>query len=76
MVTIAQVRGARGLLGWSQTALADAAGLSEPTIKRYETTVAKVSPEAVSKIVDALKAAAGIEFTNGGRPGVRLRKAK
>jgi hypothetical protein len=56
-------------------ALADAAGLSEPTIKRYETTVAKVSPEAVSKIVDALKAA-GIEFTNGGRPGVRLRKAK
>jgi transcriptional regulator with XRE-family HTH domain len=75
MVTIAQVRGARGLLGWSQTALADAAGLSEPTIKRYETAGAKVSPEAVSKIVDALKAA-GIEFTNGGRRGVRLRKAK
>ena len=73
MVTIAQIRGARGLLGWAQVTLANAAGLSEPTIKRYETGNAKVSPEAVSKIVAALEAA-GIEFTNGGRPGVRMRK--
>ena len=78
MVSIAQVRGARGLLGWSQTALASAAGLSEPTIKRYETARgARVSEDAVAKMVAALEAA-GVIFVeeNGEGPGVRLRKAK
>jgi hypothetical protein len=69
-------RGARGLLGWSQTALANAAGLSEPTIKRFETCRgARVSEDAVAKIVAALESA-GVEFIaeNGGGAGVRLRK--
>jgi transcriptional regulator with XRE-family HTH domain len=73
MSSIAQIRGARGLLGWSQTDLAKAAGLSEPTIKRFETGLAKVSDAAVAKMVSALEAA-GVEFTNGDQPGVRLRK--
>ena len=76
MASIAQIRGARGLLGWSQTALANAAALSEPTIKRFETgRGARVSPDAVAKMVAALESA-GVEFIaeNGGGAGVRLRK--
>ena len=75
MSSIAQIRGARGLLGWSQTELAKAAGLSEPTIKRFETGLANVSDAAVAKMVSALDAA-GVEFTNGDQPGVRLKRAR
>lgn len=74
MMTVAQARAARGLLGWSQTRLAQAAGLSLPTVKRFETAVgAAVSKDAVAKLQRALEAA-GVEFTNGGQPGVRLAK--
>jgi transcriptional regulator with XRE-family HTH domain len=75
MSSIAQIRGARGLLGWSQTELAKAAGLSEPTVKRFETGLANVSAAAIGKMVAALEAA-GVEFTNGDQPGVRLKKAR
>ncbi len=73
-MTPSQSRGARGLLGWSQTRLAEAADLSLPTVKRYETgTGARVSDDAASKMRNALEAA-GIEFiaANGSGPGVRL----
>lgn len=76
MVSIAQVRGARGLLGWSQTQLAEAAGLSLPTVKRYETGKGpRVSEDAIAAIQAALEAA-GVIFVaeNGEGPGVRLRK--
>ena len=75
MSSVAQIRGARGLLGWSQAKLADAAELSEPTVKRFETGIAKVSESSVQKMVAALEAA-GVEFIseNGGGAGVRLRK--
>jgi transcriptional regulator with XRE-family HTH domain len=73
MASIAQVRGARGLLGWSQTELALAAELSLPTVKRFETANgAKVSADAIAKMVRALETA-GVEFTNGGEPGVKLK---
>jgi transcriptional regulator with XRE-family HTH domain len=75
MSSIAQIRGARGLLGWSQTELARSAGLSEPTIKRFETGQTNVSEAAIAKMVSALEAA-GVEFTNGDQPGVRLKKAR
>jgi transcriptional regulator with XRE-family HTH domain len=77
MVETNQVRAARGLIGWSQTELATAAGLSLPTVKRFETgTGAKVSADAVEKMQRALEAA-GVEFIpeNGGGAGVRLRKS-
>lgn len=70
------MRAARGLLGWSQTKLATEAGLSLPTVKRYETgRGAAVSQEAVTKLVAALESA-GIIFLaeNGAGAGVRLRK--
>lgn len=74
-ITVAQVRGARGLLGWSQTRLGEAAGLSLPTIKRYETEASPVSADAVAAIRTALEAA-GVIFVeeNGEGPGVRLRR--
>jgi transcriptional regulator with XRE-family HTH domain len=75
VTSIAQIRGARGLLGWSQAELARAAGLSEPTIKRFETKGAKVSDAAVAKMRAALEAD-GVEFTNGDQPGVWLRSYK
>ena len=77
MVTVQQIRGARGLLGWSQSKLATAAQLSEPTVKRFETGVARVSDAALAKMVAALEGA-GVEFIpeNGGGSGVRLRKQR
>ena len=73
--TPAQSRAARGLVGWSQTELATAAGMSLPTVKRYETGVANVSADAIGRLRQALEAA-GVEFIpeNGGGAGVRLRK--
>jgi transcriptional regulator with XRE-family HTH domain len=76
MVTIEQLRAARGLLGWSQSVLAARAGLSLPTVKRVEVDLGpRVSDEARNKLRQALEAA-GVEFIdeNGGGPGVRLRK--
>ena len=78
LVSAAQMRAARGLLGWSQATLARAAAMSEPTVKRFETERgARVSADAVTKLRAALETA-GVEFIaeNGGGPGVRLRKRK
>lgn len=71
-ISAAQIRAARGLLNWSQSALADAANLSRPTIDRAERT--SVSAQAVASIQAALEAA-GVQFIpqNGGGPGVRLK---
>ncbi len=78
MIKIEQIRAARGLIGWSQTELAAAAGLSLPTIKRMERDDAAgpaVSDDARSKVQAALEKA-GVEFIpeNGGGAGVRLAK--
>jgi len=75
MVTIEQLRAARGLLGWSQAELAARAGLSLPTVKRLEGGFGpRVSDEARGKMQRAIEAA-GIEFIkeNGGGLGVRFR---
>jgi transcriptional regulator with XRE-family HTH domain len=71
-----QIRAARALIGWSQTDVASAAGLSVPTVKRAEAEGGiQVSEDAILAISNALKKA-GVEFIaeNGGGPGVRLRK--
>jgi transcriptional regulator with XRE-family HTH domain len=78
VITIEQLRAARGLLGWSQTELASRAGLSLPTIKRLEGGFGPhVSDDARAKLQKALEAA-GIEFIdeNGGGAGVRFRKSR
>ena len=76
LISIEQIRAARGLLGWSQSELAKRAGLSLPTVKRVEAGRGPtVSDAARSRIQRALEAG-GVVFIgeNGGGPGVRLRK--
>ncbi len=62
-------------MAWSQEQLAAAAGVSIPTIKRLEAQDGPLGGrnETGSKIRLALEAA-GVEFTNGDQPGVRLAK--
>jgi transcriptional regulator with XRE-family HTH domain len=78
VITIEQMRAARGLLGWSQSELAKRAGLSLPTVKRVEAGKGpRVSDEARARIQQALETG-GAQFIsqNGGGPGVRLRKRR
>jgi transcriptional regulator with XRE-family HTH domain len=74
-ITSAQCRGARGLLGLTQPALASVAKLGLSTIVDFERSRRPVSREAIQTIRGALEEA-GVEFIdeNGGGPGVRLRK--
>jgi transcriptional regulator with XRE-family HTH domain len=71
VITIEQIRAARGLLGWSQSELASRAGLSVPTVKRLEGMFGpKVSDAACAKLREAIEAA-GIKFIDeGGGVGV------
>ena len=79
MITAAQLRAARALLGIDQRRLADMAGLSLPTIQRMEasTDVIRGNVDSLTKLVAALTAA-GIELIGEGAPshsrgrGVRL----
>ncbi len=81
MLTAAQMRAARALVGMGQKALAAASGVSLPTIQRMEASngVVRGVIESLMKVMAALEAA-GIEFINegatstGGGRGVRLRK--
>jgi len=80
MITAAQLRAARALLGLDQRQLAEISGLSVPTIQRMEasTGVIRGNVDSLMKLIFALESA-GIEVigegtasTGGGR-GVRLR---
>ena len=82
MITAAQLRAARALLGIDQKTLAGQAGVSVPTIQRMEASPGTVRGviESLTRVVEALDRA-GIELIGegaasgtGGR-GVRL-KAK
>lgn len=71
----AQCRGARAMLEWSQEKLAEAAGVSRPTVKDFERGARTPHPNNLQAIRAALETA-GVEFIaeNGGGAGVRLRK--
>jgi predicted transcriptional regulator len=79
MLTAAQIRAARALLGWSQPALAKASGVSLPTIVRMEGAVGPGRSSAAN--VDAVRRAletAGVVFleadsAGAAGPGVRLK---
>ena len=74
MLISEQIRAARALLRWDQKQLAAAANLSVQTIKRLEGAPGEVS--AYTGTVDAISKAlegAGVAFTNGDEPGVKLR---
>jgi transcriptional regulator with XRE-family HTH domain len=80
MITAAQLRASRALLGVDQRKLAELSGLSLPTIQRMEASegVIRGNVDSLMKLVAALNAA-GIELisdnavsSSGGR-GVRLK---
>jgi transcriptional regulator with XRE-family HTH domain len=79
MITAAQMRAARALLGINQRTLAELSGLSLPTIQRMEASdgVVRGNVDSLMKLVGALNDA-GIELINenaasaGGGRGVRL----
>ncbi len=77
MISIRQLKAARALLAWSQGDLAQASGISEPTIARLESTDGPIGGRAdtATALVAALEKA-GVEFIaeNGGGAGVRLAK--
>ena len=74
MVTAAQIRAARALLGWSGARLAEAAGVSLQTIRRMESELGpgRSSVANVYAVRRALEMA-GVMFLDGDGPGVRLK---
>jgi DNA-binding transcriptional regulator YiaG len=70
-----QCRAARAWLGWSQQELANRAKVGLSTLRDFEARRRKPIPNNLAAIKAALEAA-GIEFTNGDVPGVRLRKKR
>ncbi|WP_159731393.1 helix-turn-helix domain-containing protein [Methylosinus sp. Ce-a6] len=81
MITAAQLRAARALLGIDQKKLAELSGVSLPTIQRMEASDGNVRGviETLTKVVEALHEA-GVELigenarSEGGGRGVRLRR--
>ena len=83
MITAAQMRAARAMLGIDQRQLAELAGVSLPTIQRMEASEGNVRGviDTLTKVIEALDRA-GIELIGdntisreGGR-GVRLKQPK
>ena len=72
-ITIEQFRAARALLDWSRTELAKRSGQHPTTVKRVETPDSETVSEEVRAKLKATLEAAGVEFTNGDAPGVRLK---
>jgi predicted transcriptional regulator len=81
MISAAQMRAARALLGIDQKALAELAGVSLPTVQRMEASAGNVraTVDTLTKIVDALEAA-GVELIGNEQPsqgrgrGVRFKE--
>jgi len=67
MITAAQLRAARALVGMDQRDLAAASGLSLPTIQRMEASegVIRGNVDSLMKLIAALEAA-GVELINEG----------
>ena len=80
VLTSAQLKAARALVGMEQRQLAELAGVSLPTIQRMEASNGNVRGviDTLTKVMAALEAA-GVEFINegavstGGGRGVRLK---
>jgi hypothetical protein len=72
MISAAQIRAARGLLGWTPRELARRAIVSDATVYALEHVVGLAANVDALAAVQATIEAAGIEFTNGDAPGVRL----
>jgi transcriptional regulator with XRE-family HTH domain len=72
-MTPIQLRMARAAVGWGVRELAQKAGVTANTVTRIENG-ADAKQSTINRLQNALEAA-GIEFTNGDQPGVRLTRA-
>jgi transcriptional regulator with XRE-family HTH domain len=71
-MTPVQIKMARAAVGWGVRELAERAGITANTVTRIEN-----GSDAKQSTIEAIRRAlesAGVEFTNGNAPGVRLRK--
>ncbi|WP_339828847.1 helix-turn-helix domain-containing protein [uncultured Arenimonas sp.] len=83
MISAAQLRAARALIGIDQRRLAELAGVSLPTVQRMEASAGNVRGkiDTLTRIVEALDAA-GVELIGNGQPsqgqgrGVRLKEPR
>ena len=71
-VTSAQLRAARALLGWSQADLELKSRVTKKTIADFERGARQPYERTLIDLCRSLSEA-GVEFTNGDAPGVRLR---
>jgi len=74
-ISPAQCRAARGLIAMDQAVLAEAANVSRNVIIDFEKGRRVPTRNNLAAIQRVLEKA-GVEFTNGDAPGVRLRKSK
>ena len=74
-MTPPQIRAARGLLNWTVQELAEKAGVERATVFQIEAGKYAGGVETLMAIRRVFEDA-GIEFTNGRWPGVRLRPEK
>ena len=75
MISVVQIKAARAMLGWSTRVLADTAGVSVATVKKYEQQAG--IPRANARVLNAIMPTlsnAGITFTGDPliNPGVTL----
>ena len=75
MITIAQIRAARALLNWSQSDLAEFAGLSQTGIARIENGTNKPNSRTIDKIATAFDHA-DIEFIDDSGVKKRMSEVK
>ena len=71
MISPAQCRAARGVLDWTQQTLAETARVAVLTIQHFEAGTSKPRRATLDVIKRAFEAA-GVEFTYGDAPGVKL----
>lgn len=74
-ISPAQCRAARALLDMHQATLAEAANVSRNLIVGFEKGTRIPGRNNLAAIQSVLEKA-GVEFTNGNAPGVRLKKSK
>jgi predicted transcriptional regulator len=80
MITAAQMRAARALIGMDQKTLAERAGISLPTVQRMEASegVVRGVVDTLVKVIQALEEAGVVligdnQASDGGGRGVRLK---
>jgi DNA-binding XRE family transcriptional regulator len=72
MISTAQIRAARGLLKWTQAALAHKASVSTVTLNMIENEAVRPRDNTLAAIQAALEAG-GVEFLDEGGVGVGVR---